>query len=1363
MSKRLAGVASRTNSDNRAEAIVPKEFQRDAEPSSLKRFARPNAWPAWVQRCGIGSSCDCRPNDKLAGIQHDLQRSAAHGGSLLPFGTRAHQERAFAYDFSAAPIQRHAVASGTNTLSRSGDHRPGMPADDRLLAHELAHTVSQAGTIHRAPLDDHSAAMIGPADDEYERQANAVAASVVHGMSVDGVGGSGTLNTLGSDHAVQRLCSSCRAGQGCPDNHDGENEGCVASDRSSGNNLLQTLVGSPPAGAPVPKRVRSMVEPVLGSDLSGVQVHSDPTSHRVAGDIGAKAFTHRNHVFLGAGQSSLDVSLMAHELTHTVQQGASPTLATSNVRRVQRWPSLDDVVDFVEGAAESADEAVTSAAEAVGDAVGAAGEALGDAAEAVYETASDVGEAVYDFGAGAVEAAGDAIDWLATEAGEALSAIADVLGGLISITDEGLVLTVPTICLEDPFLFSFPLPSISQEVMAPIGGLPLGPVVLFGEIGLVGRFEPAAELQLGPFCLRGVRVVVNPLTASYSISGSLTAAAAASLGAEVRGGLRGDLSLYGVVIIDGVPVPISVPIIGLEGGLAGLFRAIAAGQLTIGSGLSFGLGGISLTQGGQLDLGFGADMFLGAYGQLDIRGHNVCRIYWQPFEWHGDIGGSFGCGISLSMVPGGGPLISPTISSPVLTGLPFDQLPLALSREGFADVCPIKDAICEVLFMLNLLPSQNGGNWSWSGGPYGPGPRLPGPLACYRKNPGIRSRSECRGACGPNCDTCTSSPTYTFTDPLTGDVWEYLNFQDCNSNAGCREHDAAFDWAADKYDETGRWAIIMPWHMAANIECGCNNLAGNCIAWVAGLPPYDSKMYFADSARLVAPGGGGGSLTNDCPAEFPNAPECLASFPDRDSVLADWGLLNGITNFRDCRVTEDFLAASMFACEGAPGRVWSCTATDLGSGHDLTISVIECICCNADGTSSSEWLSPSVVIDGGMSEELILDLCERGLIPRVICIPIEEDMIARFGNRRRDLELDPDEDPETVLRPDDAPIFASFRRMYNRLDSWSIFIRTNHPDLLPEFDAKFRLEDSRKNWLKTLKERTARFKDQFRDLRNTDPERARQEYQKAVLDGIQNEIEAQVRSIAEWFRERTGSTESVDEIIERVHAEGTELWREAWRRAILQVNRVLARLWPPAKTQILIWVGQQRSRRPDLDLSGTVGKLDYIGSLATGFKGPPKQQIRFNPQKFDVDANLNAPPLAKYAIAVDGQTPDRQRIFGRNTTIVPLNQFSDQAHTELQARATGYDSTDPFDVAIDTPELPTQTRERVATERLFRLRESIGTARYQQMLDEISARGFLTAEGRIRDNLTQADFDELQAIMDRFDTTAPTPSGSRSR
>jgi hypothetical protein len=77
------------------------------------------------------------------------------------------------------------------------------------------------------------------------------------------------------------------------------------------------------AGAPVDGGVRAQVEPHLGADLSGVRVHADPLAQQASEAMGARAFAHGRDVFLGPGESGGDVGLMAHELTHVVQQGAA--------------------------------------------------------------------------------------------------------------------------------------------------------------------------------------------------------------------------------------------------------------------------------------------------------------------------------------------------------------------------------------------------------------------------------------------------------------------------------------------------------------------------------------------------------------------------------------------------------------------------------------------------------------------------------------------------------------------------------------------------------------------------------------------------------------------------------------------------------------------------------------------------------------------------------------------------------------------------------------------------------------------------------------------------------------------------------
>src|SRR5262249_12978802 len=57
------------------------------------------------------------------------------------------------------------------------------------------------------------------------------------------------------------------------------------------------------SGAPLSASVRRRIEPVLGADLGHVRVHSDSASRDAASAIGARAFTHRNHIYLGPRQS----------------------------------------------------------------------------------------------------------------------------------------------------------------------------------------------------------------------------------------------------------------------------------------------------------------------------------------------------------------------------------------------------------------------------------------------------------------------------------------------------------------------------------------------------------------------------------------------------------------------------------------------------------------------------------------------------------------------------------------------------------------------------------------------------------------------------------------------------------------------------------------------------------------------------------------------------------------------------------------------------------------------------------------------------------------------------------------------------
>jgi hypothetical protein len=75
-------------------------------------------------------------------------------------------------------------------------------------------------------------------------------------------------------------------------------------------------------GTPLPRATRSFFEDRMGRDLSDVRVHEGEGAGDLNGSISARAFTYRNHVWLGRGESAAPSFTMAHELAHVMQQTA---------------------------------------------------------------------------------------------------------------------------------------------------------------------------------------------------------------------------------------------------------------------------------------------------------------------------------------------------------------------------------------------------------------------------------------------------------------------------------------------------------------------------------------------------------------------------------------------------------------------------------------------------------------------------------------------------------------------------------------------------------------------------------------------------------------------------------------------------------------------------------------------------------------------------------------------------------------------------------------------------------------------------------------------------------------------------------
>lgn len=102
-------------------------------------------------------------------------------------------------------------------------------------------------------------------------------------------------------------------------------------------NQIASLSG---AGIQLDPEIRSGMEQRFGADFGGVKIHSDSSATALSNRLGAHAFTTGNDIFFNSGKYSPETlsgkHLLAHELTHTIQQGANSKLISKPA--IQRWP-----------------------------------------------------------------------------------------------------------------------------------------------------------------------------------------------------------------------------------------------------------------------------------------------------------------------------------------------------------------------------------------------------------------------------------------------------------------------------------------------------------------------------------------------------------------------------------------------------------------------------------------------------------------------------------------------------------------------------------------------------------------------------------------------------------------------------------------------------------------------------------------------------------------------------------------------------------------------------------------------------------------------------------------------------------------
>jgi hypothetical protein len=124
------------------------------------------------------------------------------------------------------------------------------------------------------------------------------------------------------------------------------------SDQPEDNNEASSSIenrisNSKNSGSPLPESVKGNMDHAFGTDFSAVKIHTDDDAVQMNKDLNAKAFTHGNDIYFNEGKydtgSQTGKHLLAHELTHVVQQESSTEEKSPKIRR----SILDDIGEYL--------------------------------------------------------------------------------------------------------------------------------------------------------------------------------------------------------------------------------------------------------------------------------------------------------------------------------------------------------------------------------------------------------------------------------------------------------------------------------------------------------------------------------------------------------------------------------------------------------------------------------------------------------------------------------------------------------------------------------------------------------------------------------------------------------------------------------------------------------------------------------------------------------------------------------------------------------------------------------------------------------------------------------------------------------
>ena len=154
-------------------------------------------------------------------------------------------------------------------------------------------------------------------NDPYEREADSVADQIMR-MSISDVDHDAD-NISERNHLnnqIHRKCSSCQMKK--EDELKISRKSVLHSSLETSDEISNQIINTS-GGKPLGSSTKQFMESRFGHDFSDVRIHDDSKANELTEMVNARAFTTGNNIFMSKNEST-DKHLLAHELTHVIQQ-----------------------------------------------------------------------------------------------------------------------------------------------------------------------------------------------------------------------------------------------------------------------------------------------------------------------------------------------------------------------------------------------------------------------------------------------------------------------------------------------------------------------------------------------------------------------------------------------------------------------------------------------------------------------------------------------------------------------------------------------------------------------------------------------------------------------------------------------------------------------------------------------------------------------------------------------------------------------------------------------------------------------------------------------------------------------------------